>query len=90
MSDIINDLLLKNSDKLPHGYDLVGVDGNAYSILAFVKNALKHSKWCPKDIESVMSEMMRSDYDNLVATACAILYTENSHDNDSEESENEF
>ncbi len=45
---------------------LVGIDGNAFSILgAFKKNA-KRQGWPAKDIDAVIDEATSGDYDNLL------------------------
>lgn len=46
-------------------YDLVGVDGNAFSVMGYTGRALKETGH--KDLVSKMqSEAMSGDYDNLL------------------------
>lgn len=79
----IEQLIEKNKDNLPQGYDLVGVDGNAYSILGYVKDALKRAKWSADDINAVMTIMKSSNYSNLLATACSVIYSKPDHNEES-------
>jgi hypothetical protein len=54
---------------------LVGIDGNAYSIMgAFQKQARKEG-WKKEEIESVLNEAMSSDYNHLLQTIMS--YCEN-------------
>ncbi len=48
---------------------LVGIDGNAYSIMGVVQRGLRRAG-APRDyIAKVMNEMQAGDYDNLLAVA---------------------
>jgi hypothetical protein len=47
---------------------LIGLDGNAYSIMgAFSRNA-KHQGWTEAEVKAVLDEAMSGDYDHLLAT----------------------
>ena len=47
---------------------LVGLDGNAFSILgAFSRNARKQG-WTPEEINAVTNKAMSGEYDYLLAT----------------------
>lgn len=48
--------------------DLVGVDGNAYTILAAFKRQARAENWSDKEIELVMEEAQSKDYNHLLAT----------------------
>lgn len=48
---------------------LSGNDGNAFAIMANVKNALKKAGATKDEIDSYISESMSGDYDNLLQTA---------------------
>ena len=53
---------------------LVGLDGNAFSLMgAFRKNA-KRQNWSEDEIKVVIDKCMSGDYDNLLSTL--IEYTE--------------
>lgn len=47
---------------------LVGMDGNAFSILSRVKTAMKKGGWSKKEIENFLEEAMSGDYDHLLQT----------------------
>ena len=47
---------------------LVGIDGNAFSILAYFSRAAKHAGWSREDITSVRKVAMSGNYDHLVRT----------------------
>lgn len=47
-------------------YSLIGVDGNAYSVLGYVRNAMREQKFTKDEISGYMSEATSGDYDNLV------------------------
>ena len=48
---------------------LTGNDGNAFSIMASVKNALKKAGASKEEIDQYLSESMAGDYDNLLRVA---------------------
>ncbi|MCH7536063.1 MAG: hypothetical protein IH948_10065 [Bacteroidetes bacterium] len=47
---------------------MVGMDGNAFAILARVRNALRRAKIRDKYIQKFTDEAMKGDYDNLLQT----------------------
>lgn len=49
--------------------ELVGHDGNAYSILAACQRAARRAKWSPEKISTILEEMKSGDYDHLLQTA---------------------
>jgi hypothetical protein len=54
--------------------DLVGIDGNAFSVLGAFKRAAKNQGWTREEIDSVQKEAMAGDYNHLLATI--LKYTE--------------
>ena len=48
---------------------LTGTDGNAFAIIAKVKQALMNEGVDPDEIDECINEMMSGDYDNLLQTA---------------------
>jgi len=70
----IESLLDKYKNNLPKGYDLVGVDGNAFSVIGYVQSAMRSEKWAQDDISFVINTMMSSDYNNLLSVATQIIY----------------
>ena len=47
-------------------YSLVGVDGNAFSIMGYTANAMKNTGFTKEEIDKMYSEATSSDYDNLL------------------------
>ncbi len=47
-------------------YTLVGVDGNAYRIMGYVKNAMRECGFSADEISAYTKDAMSSDYSNLV------------------------
>lgn len=50
---------------------LVGVDGNAFSIMGHFSYCAKQSGWTKEEIDVVMKEAKSSDYEHLLATIAA-------------------
>ena len=50
---------------------LVGVDGNAFSLLGAFRRAASREGWTEAEIKKVTDRAMMGDYDNLVATLAA-------------------
>lgn len=48
--------------------DMVGLDGNAFSILGAFRAQAKKEKWSPKEINEVCDKAMSGDYSNLIWT----------------------
>ena len=51
--------------------DLVGIDGNAYVIMATFQRQARKEKWTPDEIKSVLDECKTGDYDHLLQTIIA-------------------
>ena len=47
---------------------LLGLDGNAYSLMGAFQRAARQQGWSPAEIKVVMYECMTGDYDHLLAT----------------------
>ena len=52
---------------------LIGVDGNAMSVMGYVSRQLKRAGWPRADINQVTSHMMSGDYTNVIVTGMAVL-----------------
>ena len=48
-------------------YDLVGVDGNAFSVMAYVVKAMRREGFSSASIAEYKKAAMSSGYDNLIA-----------------------
>ena len=47
---------------------LVGLDGNAFSLMGAFQRQARKEKWTPEEIKAVLSEAMGGDYDHLLVT----------------------
>ena len=47
---------------------LVGLDGNAYSLMGAFSQQAKREGWTKEEIDEVLNEAMSSDYNHLIAT----------------------
>lgn len=54
-------------------YDLVGVDSNAFHVLAYTANAMKKEGFTKQEIEEMRKEATESNYDMLIATCMDYL-----------------
>ncbi len=48
--------------------DLVGEDGNAFSIIGRVQTAMRRGGCTPEEVTEVLDEMKNGDYDHLLNT----------------------
>tara|TARA_R100000908_G_C3714767_1_gene119971 strand:+ start:183 stop:410 length:228 start_codon:yes stop_codon:yes gene_type:complete len=70
MNEKLMMMIMKNG--LAKG-NLVGVDGNAFSVLGYTERKLKRSGWSNEDVKEVMGIAMSSDYNNLLTTCVSVL-----------------
>ncbi len=47
---------------------LVGIDGNAFSIMGAFSSNARRQGWTSEEIKSVLDEAMSGDYNHLLAT----------------------
>lgn len=47
--------------------ELVGLDGNAFSIMGAWSGAAKRQGWTKEEIDAVLAEAESGDYDNLLS-----------------------
>lgn len=67
--------------KYPHiNVELVGQDGNAFSILSRVRAALKNEGVAKEDIDSFMVEATSGDYNHLLQTVMEWVSVDSSED----------
>lgn len=62
MENIIDRKPIKESKE----YDLVGIDGNAYSIMGYVQKAMKEQGFSQEEIKSYLDDAKSSDYNHLL------------------------
>lgn len=58
---------------------LVGLDGNAFSILGRFRSEARKQGWDADSISNVVDEATRGDYNHLLRTIVSV--TEDTHDN---------
>ena len=54
-------------------YTLVGVDGNAYAIMGYVRTAMKRVKMTKEDIDAYTKDATSSDYYHLLVVSCEMI-----------------
>lgn len=47
-------------------FSLVGVDGNTFSVMAYVKTAMREAGFSKKERSEYVEDCMRGDYDRLL------------------------
>ena len=47
--------------------DLTTVDGNAFALMGAFTKAARHQGWSKEEIDVVMKDAQKGDYDNLVS-----------------------
>ncbi len=48
--------------------ELVGLNGNAFNLLAHFRQAARHQGWTVEAIQAVIDEATNADYEHLLAT----------------------
>jgi hypothetical protein len=66
---------------------LVGIDGNAYSIMSAFSNQAKKEGWTKEEIDIVLHEAMSGDYNHLLQTIMS--YTKDYDEDEYDDLENE-
>ena len=51
--------------------NLVGIDGNAFSVLGVFINRARRERWTDEEISAVVDEAKSQDYDHLLQTIIA-------------------
>ena len=54
-------------------YTLIGINGNAYSIMGYVRDAMDDAKMTKDDIDAYVKDATSSDYDHLLAVSCEMI-----------------
>ena len=54
-------------------YDLVGVDGNAFSVMGYVSNAMRRSGFSTKERDEYLADAQSSDYNHLLYTSVQMV-----------------
>jgi len=62
--------VLRNMNKL--NLDLSGIDGNAFSLLAYFKKEAKEAGWTDSSIKEIINKAQQGDYDHLIRTLMSV------------------
>lgn len=54
-------------------YTLIGINGNAYSIMSYVRDAMHDANMTNKDIDAYVKDATSSDYDHLLVVSCEMI-----------------
>jgi hypothetical protein len=54
-------------------YDLVGVDGNAYSVMGYVVRAMRNEHLSIEEQNNYKTQAMSGDYDNLLIESVKMI-----------------
>lgn len=54
-------------------YCLVGVDGNAFAVMGYVRKAMKECGFDEQEIKAYLDDAMSSDYDHLLAVSIEMV-----------------
>lgn len=54
-------------------YSLVGIDGNAFSIMAYVSKAMKENGFSKEEVKNYQNEAMSGNYDNLLIVSMKMI-----------------
>ena len=54
-------------------YTLVGVDGNAYAIMGYVRIAMRRAGMSKEDIDAYTKDATSSDYNHLLVVSCEMI-----------------
>lgn len=82
-------------------YTLVGVDGNAFSIIGYVRSAMKRAQMTSQDIDAYTKDATSSDYNHLLVVSCKMIdkvnevldldkYDENEYDEDEDYEDEDY
>lgn len=55
------------------GYSLIGVDGNAFSIMGYVRRAMKETGFTKDEIEAYTKDATSGDYDHLLVVSIDMI-----------------
>ena len=75
-------------------YTLIGINGNAYSIMGYVRAAMDDANMTNDDIDAYVKDATSSDYNHLVAVSCEMIDRVNEilglNEYDEDEDEDEY
>lgn len=54
-------------------YNLVGIDGNAYSVMGYVIQAMKREGFSKSEIDDYKADAMSDDYNHLLSVSAEMI-----------------
>ena len=54
-------------------YNLVGINGNAFSVMAYVTSAMKDCKFSKAELNDYVKDATSSDYDHLLMVSICMI-----------------
>lgn len=66
-------MFVKEAVDMKKHYSLVGVDGNAFSVMAYTKKAMKESGFSGSEIDEYLNKATSSDYNNLLCLSAKMV-----------------
>lgn len=54
-------------------FDLVGVDGNAFNIMAYVRTAMREAVFSKKEIDEYLKDCISGNYDHLISLSVEMV-----------------
>ena len=54
-------------------YNLVGIDGNAYSVMGYVIQAMKREGFSKSEIDDYQADAMSDDYNHLLSVSAEMI-----------------
>ena len=54
-------------------YNLVGIDGNAYSVMGYVIQAMKRERFSKSEIDDYQADAKSDDYNHLLSVSAEMI-----------------
>ena len=54
-------------------YNLVGINGNAFSVMGYVRNAMREQKFTRQEMDDYSKDAMSSDYNHLLGVSIEMV-----------------
>lgn len=68
--------------------NLIGIDGNCFVLMAAFQRQARREGWTKEEIDAVLDECKKSDYDHLLATLAGVCESPEDEDGGGDEDEN--
>lgn len=54
-------------------FNLVGIDGNAFSVMSYVQRAMRTAKFSQEEIDQYLADAQSSDYNHLLCVSVEMV-----------------